>query len=552
MNRRVHFSRLLDVVSGSAFAGAKTKVQKSAIYKDFDLAKLQDARFREVITANLPIFYIVDIPLIATEIVNGLISDPKRFISKRYTPEGPVEFGEQGFQIEDIAKTEQQTRKELLADIENISDRQLRQALGSHSFSQLYSSIEKLYNTMIDRMQKQGLSYNKYRNAAINFGFSMRREMQSVGTFIATDAQQLVSLKRGQILVIQPTFDLAVRKVNESLLKPIEKLLEDKYNIVVTTNNTGFKIGNLVNAGHTSAVTSSGDIVGVNMPSAQELQFRLQGSAKSFEIDRELGQLYQDIGYQVQFTQNFSSKAQTLLDMQFAFVISQPAQLNTNKLRVDEQRRLKKIIDGELVPSLLEQLTNKLKSGIISPEELQASPTLIEYLTQQVVSQIRGMPDPQFKKTSKAKGSTKMPLPVALNTGKAKKVTAKKKVASITGLKIKTQAGVSSIPLQQLLALINGAIQQKLRQNMGDGNRKDVLNYRSGRFSESVKVERLQESRQGMITAFYTYMKNPYATFSEGGRQQQPRSRDPKSLISKSIREIAAQQVGNRMRAVLV
>jgi hypothetical protein len=55
-----------------------------------------------------------------------------------------------------------------------------------------------------------------------------------------------------------------------------------------------------------------------------------------------------------------------------------------------------------------------------------------------------------------------------------------------------------------------------------------------------------------MITAFYSYMKNPYATFSGGGQQQYPRSRDPKLLISKSIREIAATQVGNRLRAVNV
>jgi hypothetical protein len=55
-----------------------------------------------------------------------------------------------------------------------------------------------------------------------------------------------------------------------------------------------------------------------------------------------------------------------------------------------------------------------------------------------------------------------------------------------------------------------------------------------------------------MLTAFYSYMKNPYSTFSQGGRQQNPRSRDPKLLISKSIRELAGAQVANRMRAVNV
>jgi len=47
-------------------------------------------------------------------------------------------------------------------------------------------------------------------------------------------------------------------------------------------------------------------------------------------------------------------------------------------------------------------------------------------------------------------------------------------------------------------------------------------------------------------------MKNPYQTFEPGFRQGSPTSRDPKLLISQSIREIAASKVGNRLRAVLI
>ena len=85
---------------------------------------------------------------------------------------------------------------------------------------------------------------------------------------------------------------------------------------------------------------------------------------------------------------------------------------------------------------------------------------------------------------------------------------------------------------------------------MGDGSRKNILNYRTGRFASTVKVEQMTQSREGMITAFYSYMKNPYATFSKNGKQSVPASRDPKLLIAKSIREIAATKVGNRMRSV--
>lgn len=106
--------------------------------------------------------------------------------------------------------------------------------------------------------------------------------------------------------------------------------------------------------------------------------------------------------------------------------------------------------------------------------------------------------------------------------------------------------------LASLQSIINAALPQKLRQNMGNGSSRDVLNYRTGRFAENVEVQKLTRSRSGMITAYYNYMRYPYATFSEGGRQQYPRSRDPKLLISKSIREIMQEQMITRMRAVLV
>jgi hypothetical protein len=108
----------------------------------------------------------------------------------------------------------------------------------------------------------------------------------------------------------------------------------------------------------------------------------------------------------------------------------------------------------------------------------------------------------------------------------------------------------SVVPNLQLL--LDAKLVQTVKQNMGDGGSRNVLNLRSGRFAESVKVESISQSRQGMITAFYTYMRNPYATFSAGGRQQFPRSRDPKLLISKSIRQLATELTITRLRAQLV
>lgn len=143
----------------------------------------------------------------------------------------------------------------------------------------------------------------------------------------------------------------------------------------------------------------------------------------------------------------------------------------------------------------------------------------------------------EFKKAAETIKKTLKELQVPKNTG-------------VKGVKRARRAGRAS--LTSLQNLLNSLLVDRVKQNMGSGNRRDILNLRTGRLAESVKVERLTESREGMITAFYSYMKNPYATFSQGGRQEVPRSRDPKLLISKSIRELLQKQVANKLRAVSV
>ena len=105
--------------------------------------------------------------------------------------------------------------------------------------------------------------------------------------------------------------------------------------------------------------------------------------------------------------------------------------------------------------------------------------------------------------------------------------------------------------LASLQKLINENLTTTIERNMGTGDSKNILNYRTGRFANSAEVTKLVQGRTGMLTAYYTYMKYPYQTFEPGFAQGIPKSRDPKLLISKSIHQIAATHVANRMRAVL-
>ena len=66
---------------------------------------------------------------------------------------------------------------------------------------------------------------------------------------------------------------------------------------------------------------------------------------------------------------------------------------------------------------------------------------------------------------------------------------------------------------------------------------------RTGRFADSVKVTEIAETNKGFPSIGYTYQKNPYEVFEMGNgddRWATP-ERDPRVLIDRSIREVAAQ-----------
>jgi hypothetical protein len=232
---------------------------------------------------------------------------------------------------------------------------------------------------------------------------------------------------------------------------------------------------------------------------------------------------------------------------------------------------LKNVVLGssdKLVEDALTGMVNSfVKEGIAQQGaanllQLKSSPPILDMIVDDLTAALTGKPKklkPEY--TGDLPNLAKLPIRRVLNK-QAAKASVKKVQAELMNLKGKVRRAKAKVKqavlpfaevnLLSLTNLLNLGLAEQIRQNMGTGDRRDVLNYRTGRFANSANVERLTMSKQGMITAFYTYMKNPYATFSVGGKQQFPRSRDPKLLISKSIRELAAQQVSNQLRAVQV
>lgn len=111
----------------------------------------------------------------------------------------------------------------------------------------------------------------------------------------------------------------------------------------------------------------------------------------------------------------------------------------------------------------------------------------------------------------------------------------------------KEDTPVGGISLPELLEILKRRIKSEVINNMGT----PALNYKSGRFANSVRVNSVSRSDNGMYTITYGYMTYPYQTF-EPGYKQGSRARDPRALISSSIREIAADYIGAKFRTVRI
>ena len=103
-------------------------------------------------------------------------------------------------------------------------------------------------------------------------------------------------------------------------------------------------------------------------------------------------------------------------------------------------------------------------------------------------------------------------------------------------------------PLQDMLKLVvqfNSKLPQTVRKNMGSPQ----LNNITGRFANSTQVTDVQITPQGFPSVGYTYRKDPYQVFEDGlgSPPWANGQRDPRELIDRSIREIAAELAMGRI-----
>jgi hypothetical protein len=238
---------------------------------------------------------------------------------------------------------------------------------------------------------------------------------------------------------------------------------------------------------------------------------------------------------------NYGKSIEIELEKDFgasSFLLSIQANIVVIQDRFENQNTYGTLIEGLIAGNITTLMS-----------EANFSRNLKEEMAFRVIETIKGTKSFKQEKITK-----KLPKTVLATNAKNIPITQGSGV-SVKGKASSSIAGQdtpNTVNLTSLQGLINQHLQSVISANMGDGSSSNILNYRTGRFAASVKVERMSQSREGMITAFYSYMKNPYQTFEPGFLQGSPKTRDPKLLISKSIREIAEIKVANRMRAVSV
>jgi len=198
---------------------------------------------------------------------------------------------------------------------------------------------------------------------------------------------------------------------------------------------------------------------------------------------------------------------------------------------------------GKLSKSVInmveKELYNKFKTedliNKLNVQNVGFSPSFVEDVDTLITTAILGKKGRNIKRKNVSKTE-------ARQARSAKIKSAKRKLTSKLLPKLPTikqiQAG-ADLPLYSILALINQALAEQIKDNMGDSNDPPVLlRNQTGRFAESARLLTLTRSKTGILAGTYTYQRYPYDVFLPEGRLGTPK-RNPKVYLEGSIRELA-------------
>ncbi len=207
--------------------------------------------------------------------------------------------------------------------------------------------------------------------------------------------------------------------------------------------------------------------------------------------------------------------------------------------------------DGQKSGLRSRNLKKKILEFLSNPEfaDVTASDSLKE---KQIKILINSALEP-FRDSASIKVSGKRRTIKNKTTVQKKKARPKIKSSALTinakvrvkGRKRRQNTSTSTSELLRMIAMINKRLPDVVRKNMQE----PALQNRTGRFADSVEVTEVVPTPKGFPSVGYTYRKNPYQVF-EMGQGEPPWAtpeRDPRKLIDRSIREVAAQLAMGRL-----
>lgn len=227
-------------------------------------------------------------------------------------------------------------------------------------------------------------------------------------------------------------------------------------------------------------------------------------------------------------TKDFTDK---LASLKIIFVLPQTELFNSGELAAIEKNIAREAINF----------------GVASGTKLRTSPSLEDYVEQLLKNIVKSGTTTTFNNSVRATTGT---INTKLGIKSPKVQIVKQKVPSqpkSSGLQRLRNPTGQFTSLTKLENLMRSLLLETIQKNMERPN----LYNQTGRFAESIRLDRLQRERDGAITAFLSYMKYPYATFEKGGKQGF-RGYYPSRLIDQSVRELAKKLVTARMKTIIV
>lgn len=524
----------------------------------------------------VPNIYIGNVYKIANIIVNNIAKFPEKFIKIEYDYNNPIDDKDLPALAKNIVSTtlsEGSRGYLLLVAAIRYELKKYHKSVLNKSNPNPIVTLNTLSLSLFSRLRSQVIDKQTAILLGIKFSskikevFGNRANLGVYAPELGSNDNTFIFFSSSFVTIRDPIN----QRLSKAVLRALSRILLKEKTASALVAKTDIKVGGVVNFGHSLVQTELGSYI--NSPGfAQAIYGVAQGRSSVFSKSQLSGAaaLFKKesrlVETKITLDKNFTSSEYAGALMVLGITITQPEDWKENQLRGTKYEasavskmsltalKSKSKYDLDNLRRWVINAASKAKLFGASIASGNSSNNLYQYL-EKSLSGVLGGKAPKVEKAKLKKQKTTK-ITVLTPTGK-KPLQFKQNKPTVSVEKNNIRSTVTTLPsstvgLSMLLQQINSNLQDQIKRNMGTGSSKTVLNYRTGRFAESVKVERLSESRQGMITAFYSYMKNPYATFSQGGRQQYPRSRDPKTLISKSIREIAQTMVTNQLRAVNV